>query len=503
MRLHTISWTWIAAISVTILLGYFTLVHYLESKIQEAIMLVHGKIDNVNVNLLTRKISLQNLEVSASDSLPVAGTIKSLTVNVAVLPWLINRKIVIQKVWADSGNVVYKPSSRQHRSVRQLEIGEICLRNITGEVRIDTLMEMSALLTISAKDFCVSTLSDSSTTVGLKSLDAEASNIIVTQPEGKYELTIGRVQYKSEAEYLSIDSLRLIPQYEKFEFAHTAGEQVARVNLVVPAITIDGIGLSDFREEKVTITHLAIASADLHSFKDKRVPFLRTNNVPLPMESFQQLPYAVSIDSLVIKDSQITIEEIAEDGMESGHATFEHITAASSGISNRVDSTQQKPAVLHARGVFMGEAAIEANFSIPQDSSGTYAVHGQMSGLSFVNLNPLVANLVRFRFESGILHMLKFDFQYTDNQSVGVLEISYEDLRVTGLSSKRDKPNEFKTMLANALLKKDNASRSKDDRVGVINIARDKKRYVFNVWWKSILDGLKSVALDRKAEGKS
>jgi len=487
-------------VSVIVLAGYFTLTYYLEFRIQDSVKLVHGRVEKVNVNLVTRQISLQQLEWSASDSLPVGGTIKSLTATLAVWPWLLNRKLVVQKLCADSGNVVYQPSSSgQHRSVRQLEIGELSLRNITGEVRMDTLVEMSALFTISATDFFISTGSDALTTVGLKSLDAKASHITVKQPAGSYEMTIGRILYQSDTEHLSIDSLRLIPRYEKFEFAHTIGQQVARVNLMVPAITADGIGLSDFTEQKFTLTRLTVTSADLHSFKDRRVPFLRTDNVPLPMESFQKLPYAVSIDSLVIQDSRITIEEIAEEGMESGQATFEHIDAASSSISNRVAPTPQKPAVLHARGVFMGEGSLEAKFLIPQDSSGIYNVKGQLRGLSFFNLNPLVENLVRFRFESGKLHALKFGFQYTDNQSIGTLEISYENLRVTGLNSKRDKPNEFKTILANALLKKDNSakSRSKVDRTGVINIERDKKRYVFNVWWKSIQDGLKSVALDK------
>ena len=99
-----------------------------------------------------------------------------------------------------------------------------------------------------------------------------------------------------------------------------------------------------------------------------------------------------------------------------------------------------------------------------------------------------------------MLNKLKFDFQYTDLRSAGTLEIDYEDLRITSLKKKNDDTNEIKTLFINAFVKNDKTrlSLSKLKRTGNIDIERDRKRYIFNVWLKSILDGLKSTVLESK-----
>jgi 1-acyl-sn-glycerol-3-phosphate acyltransferase len=52
------------------------------------------------------------------------------------------------------------------------------------------------------------------------------------------------------------------------------------------------------------------------------------------------------------------------------------------------------------------------------------------------------------------------------------------------------------TLLINLIIKEDKTQKmAKKKRTGTIDIPRDRKRFIFNVWWKSIFDGLKASIL--------
>jgi hypothetical protein len=77
---------------------------------------------------------------------------------------------------------------------------------------------------------------------------------------------------------------------------------------------------------------------------------------------------------------------------------------------------------------------------------------------------------------------------------------------VTGLKKERS-PDEsdFKTFLINTIIKND---KDKDvpigKRTGKIEFERDRKRQIFNYWWKSLLSGIKASVLNsEKSSGKS
>jgi hypothetical protein len=75
------------------------------------------------------------------------------------------------------------------------------------------------------------------------------------------------------------------------------------------------------------------------------------------------------------------------------------------------------------------------------------------------------------------------------------VETIYENLSVI---SEHDKKaiSQLKTMLINLIVKEDKTQKmAKKRRTGTIDIPRDRKRFIFNVWWKSIFDGLKASIL--------
>lgn len=483
-------------------IGYIFLVSYIEDQVESKLVAANAKTGSIQIDLFARSLHLHQLEIPPSQESPIGLQLKTLEINgIHLYALLIDKKIVINNIRADSGKFSYNkaikktPKDTSQVKLKSIAINKISITNITSEIRTDTIVNFSGMLNCQATGATVEINSDKMTYT-LESFEIDSKEINVSQNSGMYGMKINQLRYSSEEKKLTIDSILLTPHYSKLEFAHKKGEQVARINISIPKLTIDGISLNNVIDSAFIASKIEVTSFDLHSFKDKRVPFLRTKHILLPMESLQKFGYPISVDSLIITESRVTIEEISENGTESGALTIDHINASCGLITNRYKEGNPKYAALKASGMLMNEGEVSAVFSLPLDGSPTYPTSGRLSKFPFEKLNPALENLARVKIESGTLNNLKFDFRYTDTQSVGTMEIDYQDLRIIGLNKKNDNTNDFKTLLINAIVK-DSKDRSlaKGKRTGAINIERDRTKFIFNVWWKSILDGLKSSIL--------
>jgi hypothetical protein len=125
--------------------------------------------------------------------------------------------------------------------------------------------------------------------------------------------------------------------------------------------------------------------------------------------------------------------------------------------------------------------------------------------MDLTSLNPSLGNLSRIEIKAGTLNDLHFNFSYNDDVSTGEVLINYKDLKLQAL--KKEKVHEVNKLLSaaiNAVVKSDkDKSVNKSKRIGAIDIERDKKRFVFQFWWKSLLDGLQSTFLDNGKKKKT
>ena len=220
------------------------------------------------------------------------------------------------------------------------------------------------------------------------------------------------------------------------------------------------------------------------------------NGIRLSLASFARLPFEVKVDSIVISNSLITIEEFPEHGIKTGTVTFQEVNATLTGLDNRQKEGDQTYARLDATALLMGAGKVKALFQLPLDGSSIYTAKGSISNMSFKELNPVLTSMANVRAESGYLKDLTFDFRYNEFTSKGSINIEYHDLHLISLNTNKRSTNELKTFFMNVFVKNErNKSLSPQIKNGVIDIERDRKRYIFNVWWRSILDGLKSSIL--------
>ena len=491
--------SWILLLVIALLLP-----GYIEEKIQEKINEQNIKVSSVEVNLISGSVEIKKLEWEIfEDTLKSPfHSFKINTLNIQginLYELLVNNKILIKEIVLDSGKIKYNTKLTRNKleifpkKYSELKCTSIALNHIETKIMTDTVEALSTLLHLNITDASVKVDSTNTIHYSIKQSDGFAESINFSRNEGMYGSTIKKISFNTALEEITIDSILLIPNFSKFKFARYLGEQTSRLNISFPKLIIEGVAFKNLLDSVLIIRKIRIPSFDLYSFKDKRLPFLNTENVPLPMESFLGLPWKVKIDSILIANSRITIEEYPEKGDELTLVTFTGVNALFTGLNNRISKDDLPTALLQANGNLMGSARINAVFQFPLDGSPTYTAKGEILKFSLTELNPVFVPIANIRIESGFLNSLSFDFAYTDLRSKGTLDIDYENLRLLVLNKGDMQTHKLKTLLINLVLKKNRDQSGLNAKaVGVIDIERDRNRYIFNVWWKSVLDGLLS-----------
>ncbi len=479
---------------------------YIEQEIQDRITLINAKAESIQVTLFRRTLKVKSLEwASNSDSSNLRQhslRVKTLTARgISLYELFINNTIQFDKVTIDSGKFQFDRSSSSifpkpgNLASPTFKFQTILLNAIETQVTLDSLVSFYALLNCTLKDLSIAKKEASKVDYRVKSLEGTINKVNISRQQGLYGLTIANILFNTDTGIITIDSTLLIPNYKKYKFAHRAEGQSGRINISIPQVRMTGIDFKQLADTICLISKIEINSFDLYYFKDKRFA-LSLNNKPLPMVNFLKLPYSIRVDTIQIRNSHLVYEEFPKAGIESGSISFNNIQATLTNLNNRIRKDEPIMANLQATALLMNSGRINANFQFPLDGSLTYRAQGTISELPFSKLNPILKSIVDVRVESGYLNLLTFNFNYTDRVSKGLMQVDYEDLHVIILNKNKESTNSIKTLIVNVFVKgKIDQSQTKVQRSAVIDIERDRTKSIFNVWSKSVLDGLKRSML--------
>jgi hypothetical protein len=491
---------------------------YIHSKIKSRLESFGSEIGSLQVNLFTQSVSASEFQLSfagdSANAIPHQATIQQIELNgINVYDLLTKRKLTISELVIDSGRVRYNTDIKfqiskdsGNNKMADVTIGKLTLRNLQTVIVSDSIAAVTGLLNIQAADIVVAEKKDSTSNLfEITDIQGGVSNIKVNDKNGLYLTTIAKVNMDMAAQQLIIDSILLKPLHSKFKFAKAARKQTDRINVFVSQVKVSGLNYRQLLSQKVLAKKIDIYSSEVYSFRDKRMPFKETENKPLPMEALKKLDQDVEVDSLEVHSSKITYEEFPTDGFKSAKIIFEDLQAKMNNVINRSDSNKSRYSTLQASAKLLGKGLIEATFLLPIQPTFEYHAKGKISGFQLYHLNPILENLAFISVSSGRLNSMHFNFEYNDRFSNGALTINYEDLKIAGLKKeKKADISDVKTFLINTFVKND---KDKDvpieNRTGTITFERDRKRQIFNFWWKSLLSGIKNSVLNAQKNNKA
>ncbi|MBL7875596.1 MAG: DUF748 domain-containing protein [Cyclobacteriaceae bacterium] len=456
-----------------------------------------GSVASVQVNILTRSVHLHQWVID-SKIIPLQGSIERLELSgISLYQILAGKTFRVKNILIDRGFVSYDFSKKtdsvnQKKDLFPIQAENVTLNEVHFSLRKDSVFTLLATANVTFgavwydKPSSLTTLG-----TGFQHLTGSFNKLTFLEATGFYKILVDKIVFNSEARSLLMDSLKIIPTYGQVEFALAKGEQVTRIDLSVPHIIFSQIDYNSLFDSILIVSRLSLVESTLHAFRDKRVPFTKKEVVPMPMHSLAKLPFKIKIDSIDIQRTTIRVEEIAENAQTSGHVVFSNVN----GLLTNLNSYESNPALLSATGTFMKTGLIEATFTFPLDTTQEYTAKGKISKVPFKEINSMTAPAASLQFESGLLNSLYFNFSYNDYKSLGEIQLNYKDLKLVSMSKEKN-VQVVKSALINALLKdtKDKSVPIKD-RKGKIEFDRDRRRSIFNLWWKSLQAGLRDTIL--------
>ena len=294
---------------------------------------------------------------------------------------------------------------------------------------------------------------------------------------------------------VAFSGIRIYSLHDKYELSQVTGHQIDWLALEIGSIIFQVTdATAAVREKKLTVPSVTINGLRGLVFKDKRWPFPDRPDRAMPHQMIAGIPFPLVIDSVLLKESSIVYEEFAEKATESGHVAFRQLEAKLSPLRN--DTSMM--ARLEASAMVMGNGRLEVRFDIPlRNGAGTYVASGSLGQMEMKSVNQILRHSAGVSVESGRVDQLEFSFTYDEDRSSGEVQFAYSDLKVQlldrgGEGVISDVGEDIGSWFVNSFVAKTHNTPGDKFRTGVIAMERNKKKSIFNYWWKSLFSGLKS-----------
>ncbi len=450
--------------------------------------------DSIKLELWRNRVAIDTLSFSLIDK-RISAKVYGCHINtIRLLPLLFRKRIHLEDLTIDSVAVsIIKLHSKDsaHRTQKQHDafaMVNVCTINHLY-VRSENALSHDTVTmqgSISLTGFTINGEKDPWDFSAMR-----ADSLVVHSPF--YVVSVDYFDIDRERKYMHLDTLRIKPRFSKSEHARRKRVEDDRFHGIITGVTAEGLRFN-VGDSAFVNTSLLKCSFALDVFRNKHYPFPKRTYMPLPMDALRKLPFALAVDTLRIYDSAVSYEEIGEEADSSGTIYFKKLKA---GIFHISTDTSLPAPYMEASALFMGSGKllVTCQFS---NTSKPAVLKGSLSDMPLQKMNDMLKPQVKIQVESGVMTRLNFSFRFNDHRSDGTVDISYRDLKLTSLKSDKDQKdkavkNNLLTLAINTFVKND-AGRyvTGDKQTGIILFYRDRKKAIFNYWWKSILSGLKS-----------
>ena len=508
----------IAVVVTIVIVAAFLFSHLVNQQIQNAKLgSFEMKNEKVDTNLLKRQIILTNTKITANNSKSNITVPKAKITGIKLFHLLLKGELAIRH-FDLSGSTVYLYKQKQQNKasantnpkdssgsknrtikINHVDISDVEFHYLTiKENKPDTLF--STLIDVDMYNLNTDSSATSSYYSSFFSFDAInfiAKKGALSVGEGIYSLTFNTLKFDSEHPDLKVSQTKFFSPYSRYEIGQQTGVETDWYDIEIDDIELNDIRLQKLlRDTVLNFAHSSISGLDANIFRDKRLPFPEKPDTKLPAELVQSIPFAIRSDSLVISKSNIVFEEHGEESEDAGFVTFKNLYAKLENISNS-DSLQKQPMKLAASADVMNKAKLNVNFvftvpALKQPSK----VSGSLKPVKFSAFNPMLKPYVGVNIQSGEIRQLDFNFGYTNFQSNGDIIFEYDNLDFVMFNKKNNSKKLVFTFLANTfVVSKQNLPENDSYKKGEILHERNPKKSVFSYWWKSLMNGIKSIAI--------
>jgi len=318
---------------------------------------------------------------------------------------------------------------------------------------------------------------------------------------GLYTLEIDEIVNNVGNKKITVNGLKLIPQFDKSAFGKKFGKQTDRLDLVVSTLEIDGFDPEKFLlDNEINIQYIIVDELVLNAYCDKSVPFDYSHFPKYPQQSLAALKMGLNIEKTELKNSTILYEQLAEGAEFPGEVPINNLYATITNVSNIESVIEEKgPMKWDVRANFFDAGLLEIEVLFTNNiHNPDFSFKGKMGEMDMKAFNCMLENTENIRIEYGIIKSMTFYADANENFVEGELVLKYDSLRIAGLRKVREKEKEelgFLSALANVVIRSFNPPRKSKEEPGPATIffERDKNKGIFNYLAKAMVSGIKAT----------
>jgi len=523
-----VSWFSIGLVSIfftlLLLVNYYlknNLDSYLKYKFTEATNFKYSiTFDKSSVNLFSETISTNNLIISNNNineplSYQIGFKSKDLKISGFTLyKYLTEKKLSITNIEFNnpelnlyinsnikSQNNTQKSKAKTKNNLSQLSIHHISLLNLNTSIYNSStdkkpFMELTNNH-ISVKDLGINLKTNNKDSLlTLTDIDLTINNLRYQTKDSLYTIQGKSIRASFSKSNITIDSLKLIPNYSKKEFANKVGLQTSRSKVLGSKISISGIDYGKLiKTNSLYVKRLLINDLLLSVYRDNTKP-KDLREKPSLQSIIKNIPISFSLDTIELKNGRIDFENKQSLASATGKIFMDKIAIDIYHISNdSLKYIENEPIKANIVGDVFGKAKFTEHYTFPMKSIGeSFTCSGSLSSIPLSSFNSLIAPSKYLFFKEGKIDEINFSFHANDNASNGYMIFKYHNLTINLLNKQHTKSG-LKVLIGNFVLKtfkihKSNPGTNGEIRKSKIYMKHNPYRYFLFYSMQSILSGI-------------
>lgn len=504
----------LATLVLLLAIGGMVLSNFIEKKISDSyIGGYHFTSKDVSVNLFSRSVKIKNILITDSVASERHLQIPEVRIQgVSYFDLLFNKKYSINTIKVVGPELFYysqndttapqkNKAAELQLMIKTLEISDATITMLyTDSIGGDTLMNTRLNMELWSLSLGDSTTAYQYNEFGLNRIAFSVEKAVYFLPNKLYRLETEEAKFDSADSLFTLKKLEILTNFSQYGLGEYAKTQQAWLHLTFNDIELNQIDPGHLiKDTTLSLNTLKIGFLNALAFKDRRLPFPQKPDTKLPMAMIDGFPFKLHCDSLNIADGHIEYTDRAPNSSDEGIIKFEKLKVHAENLSNDMDLIYGKT-TMHASASVMGKSTLEADFLFPNVKyPESYTASGHLSPVSLKYFNVILLQAAGAKIDEGQLKNLWFNFSYNNDVSKGSMIFEYEGLKVDLMDRKEMEKKGFTSFLANTFVVKKDNIRGKDNfKEGQISFERDKKKAIFNYWWKSLMSGFISTVAPGK-----
>ena len=313
----------------------------------------------------------------------------------------------------------------------------------------------------------------------------------------EYLIASGAFSFNARRQSIDLLDVQLKPKYTQENFAKRYDYQKSWLALTLHELSLKGIDFDSFEDHgAVFVEHAILDKPNLLIYKDKSKPEPAHVKKTLPASSIGSIPWPIGLDTLIVQNGRVTINEKGKYMDQPSELFFSEMNATITGFTNDPERIKKQPElVTTASCLVMGEGEVNTtlNFDL-LSKTDQFRVLGTMGPMDALKFNSVLEPMMLIKVTQGHVHSVDFAFSSDDTESLGTLNMDYEQVKVEVMQTDHmEKKSALQTMAVNTVVRGTNLRDQSTYQSGTIQVERVQHKNVFPYLWHSLQSGIIST----------